>query len=270
MGGGTQERAFSFVKKRWKKISVTYYPFLIISMAVLLMAGQEVTWKNVLTHFTYSNYIISDTICGISFGHLWYISMMMVCYIGIALMKQCRYFAWLFEGRAVLLTVIATIGGGLLLQRMGISSRVAFLFTSYLLVYRYADRLYDWTKKKSATLLGCVMVVLSAVTLSLFYVDGFYDMLMTRDTMIMLTAMAWMMFFLNVSDRVRPAKWVTALSAVSFEVYLIHQPFLFGKFSLLGMTGYGYVVDGAIAMTIIMVLAWMLHKIGSTLKRVMF
>ena len=85
---GSMPIGLSFLVKRWKRLSVVYYPFLIIVICSIMLLGGNVTWKNIFTHFTYTNYFLQDTLLGVPFGHLWYISMMMLCYVSLLVLRK--------------------------------------------------------------------------------------------------------------------------------------------------------------------------------------
>lgn len=70
-----------FMHKRFIRISSIYYPFLIICIIILLITGNNISLTSIISHFTYTNYFLRTNICGISFGHLWFMSMIMACYI---------------------------------------------------------------------------------------------------------------------------------------------------------------------------------------------
>ena len=75
-----------FMHKRFIRISSVYYPFLIICIIILLITGNNINLTSIISHFTYTNYFLRTNICGVSFGHLWFMSMIMACYIIIWLL----------------------------------------------------------------------------------------------------------------------------------------------------------------------------------------
>ena len=164
MGGGNKETCKRFVWKRWKKISATYYPFLAISITVLLLTHNEVTVKNVITHITYTNYFLKDSICGISFGHLWYLSMMMLCYVGTGMLKNGRQ--WMhrcLSGYGMIAVSVLGILAGKMLQELGTSSRIVFIFVSYLLVYKHADVIRRFAMRQKGKMVWGVFAVSNIV-----------------------------------------------------------------------------------------------------------
>ena len=62
-------------------------------------------------------------------------------------------------------------------------------------------------------------------------------------------------------------KTVRYVSAVSFEIYLVHHPIIFGQFSLIGKFGLGTAIEIAIAVTLTMVLAAMLNGVGKRIRK---
>lgn len=268
LNGGGNENCVDFIKKRWKKLSATYYPFLVISIAILLLTNNTVTLKNVLTHFTYTNYYLKDSICGISFGHLWYISMMMLCYVGIGLLKgNVPWLRKCLHGFGIAVVAVATVLGGIMLQKHGTSSRIIFLFASYLIVYEYAGSIRHYCMSVNRVKMWCLFIICNVACVVLFHIEGFYNMLMTRDTVVILTAMSWICLFLVYSEKIKCCKVVKYVSAISFEIYLIHQPFVFGQFSLFGKTSTGLFAEGMMAICTTVVFAMMLNVLVTRMKQ---
>ena len=75
-----------FMRKRFARINSIYYPFLTICIILLFATGHKISIASILSHFTYTNYFLRTEICGISFGHLWFMSMIMVCYLAVWLL----------------------------------------------------------------------------------------------------------------------------------------------------------------------------------------
>ena len=80
---GNSPISFNFLSKRWYRLSDVYYPFLIISIIALLTFGIKIDGTSIALHLSYTNYLVNNHLYGTAFGHLWYLSMQMVCYIMI-------------------------------------------------------------------------------------------------------------------------------------------------------------------------------------------
>lgn len=116
---GGQPVGLPFLKKRYLRLSVIYYPFLLIAIVALLSLGYHVEFKSILLHLTYTNYLVNNHLFGTAFGHLWYLSMQMVCYVMIVLL--CGKYLYAFSKKIVskkaclsALTLFAFMGGVLI------------------------------------------------------------------------------------------------------------------------------------------------------------
>lgn len=75
---------FSFVTKRTIKLATTYYPFLIILFLFLLISKQDFSTSNIFSHLVFLSWF--DKIEG--FGHLWFMTMILICYVGIWIISK--------------------------------------------------------------------------------------------------------------------------------------------------------------------------------------
>lgn len=113
---GSQPVGLPFLKRRYLRLSVIYYPFLLIAVMTLFCLGYHVELKSILLHLTYTNYLVNNHLFGISFGHLWYLSMQMVCYVMISLLCGKYLYAfskWIVSKKlyVLVLTLFAFVGG---------------------------------------------------------------------------------------------------------------------------------------------------------------
>lgn len=93
-----------FVIKRMAKLSRTYYPYLVFLFLFLYLTQNYFSIQKAATHLIYLPWF--DKIEG--FGHLWFMTMIMVCYIGCWMLTKvsekiinCNIF-----------TISVLIGGG--------------------------------------------------------------------------------------------------------------------------------------------------------------
>ena len=267
---GDRPLSYQFIIKRWKRLSAVYYPFLIISVFALSACGLKVTWKAIVCHLLYVNYMLQVDLCGIAFGHLWYISMIMMCYALITIVcykgMMNRLINNLLGGGKTLIFSIITFAAISLFLRLGFPCRIPIVLASYLLIFKKAKDIDEWfNRRASSRFISTLAFIFSNVLcLSLFLYWNLNDKLLIRDLTILLTACFWLMFFMTVLRRVK-CKYVLAfLSSISFELYLVHHPFVLGEFSWLSNDGLtGHLWTNIICVSIVIViLSHVLHKIG--------
>lgn len=261
---GSMPIGLSFLVKRWKRLSVVYYPFLIIVICSIMLLGGNVTWKNIFTHFTYTNYFLQDTLLGVPFGHLWYISMMMLCYVSLLVLRQKKEF--LFHGWGVLGLLVVTFFVCNLCLKHHIPSRIPIVVTSYLIVFKRAKDICSWfSKLKNVQVYIYTFTLLCNVTcLGLFLYWNLNDKLLIRDIIVLTTACSWLLFFMTALRDMKCGKVLAFISTISFELYLVHHPFILGDMSWLNndmLTGNIW-INGFLAIIVIFTGAFILNKIG--------
>lgn len=254
----------NFLVKRWKRLSVVYYPYLIIVICLILLFGGNVTWKNVLTHFTYTNYFLQDSICGVSFGHLWYMSMLMFCYVSLLTLR--RKINFLFRGWWLLVLAVATLGVCVICLRNKMPCRIPIVVISYLVVFKRAEDICLWLNRLRYQNVSVYMFVVlcNVICLGLFLFWNLNDKLLIRDIIVLITACSWLFFFMTILGDVKCGKILGFISTVSFELYLIHHPFVLGELSWLNietLTGNIW-INGFLAIIVVLFCTLFLNKLG--------
>lgn len=75
-----------FLTTRIAKLSKTYYPFLAILFLFLYLSQDYFSVRNIVSHTLYLSWV--DKING--YGHLWFMTMIVVCYTGCYLVSKVR------------------------------------------------------------------------------------------------------------------------------------------------------------------------------------
>ncbi len=253
-----------FLLKRWKRLSVVYYPFLLIVICSILLLGGNVTWKNVLTHFTYTNYFLQDTLLGVPFGHLWYISMMMLCYVSLLVLRKKT--DSLFRGWGGLVLLMVTYFVCVLCLKHHIPSRIPIVVTSYLIVFKRAKDICLWFKKlmNVPVYIYAFTILCNVSCIGLFLFWNLNDKLLIRDIIVLITACSWLLFFMTVLRDMKCGKVLGFISTISFELYLVHHPFVLGDLSWLnsGTLTENIWINGFLAIIVVLVAAFILNKVG--------
>lgn len=261
---GSMPIEISFLVKRWRRLSVVYYPFLIMAICLMLYLGCDVTWKNVLTHFTYTNYLLQDVMCGVAFGHLWYISMMMFCYVSLFVIGG-RIDAFSHGGGLLILTVL-TFCVCVICIRYKIPCRIPIVLASYLIVFKRAKGISLWFSElgNKNVYLYTYFILSNIICLYFFLFGNLNDMLLERDIIVLIAACSWLLFFMTTLSDVHCGKVLGGISTISFELYLVHHPFVFGELSWLRgdiLTGNIW-INSFLAMIVVFSCAYVLNRIG--------
>jgi len=109
--------SISFIRKRILRLMTTFYPFLVIAIPILWIMGYNLSAKTIISQFLFLSWF-SSLPC---FGQLWYLTMIVICYIicwGISRTvwmqkllsgKLGRIYLYMFLAIAVSLITICTL-----------------------------------------------------------------------------------------------------------------------------------------------------------------
>lgn len=68
----------SYVTKRIKRLSSTYYPYLLIMFVIVaIKGGIFIPWHKIAAHILFMQWFDSLE----PYGHLWYLTMIVICYV---------------------------------------------------------------------------------------------------------------------------------------------------------------------------------------------
>ncbi|MCQ2256828.1 MAG: acyltransferase [Bacteroidaceae bacterium] len=262
-----------FLWKRWRRLSCVYYPFLLISILSLWGLGQTINVQDIISHITYTNYILQYQICGVSFGHLWYISMQMICYIMITIICMPVLFGitsklvdsigkiFCFVLFVLIISYVFTL--------LKIPCRIPIVLSSYLVIFLRAKVILNWfdkcrVNKKKNVYIWALFLIFNSITLLLFFYWNLNDKLLIRDVLVFITSCCWMVLFMVPLRSLTGGNVIGFVSGISFEIYLVHHPFVLGQFSWFNESnGTGNIYLNVICLPIlIVILAWLLNIIG--------
>jgi peptidoglycan/LPS O-acetylase OafA/YrhL len=85
-----------------------------------------------------------------------------------------------------------------------------------------------------------------------------------RDIIVLITACSWLLFFMTVLRDMKCGKVLGFISTISFELYLVHHPFVLGDLSWLnsGTLTENIWINGFLAVIVVFVAAFILNKVG--------
>lgn len=75
-----------FLQRRFAKLSKSYYSYLVILFLFLYLTEDYFSWKHIVTHFLYLPWFYKIN----GFGHLWFLSMIAICYVGIYIISHIK------------------------------------------------------------------------------------------------------------------------------------------------------------------------------------
>lgn len=214
----------SWLKKRLKKLSYTYYPFVTSVFLYFAFTCDNIKELSL-------SYIFSLTYLPViykplpSCGHLWFLTTLIACYLLIfVLYRYNSLYRLLIKPKMLFLFLltILVIGGG---NRNAIFVHLFF----YAFVYGYSDVIKLYSRKTPLWLMALVLVMLYAL-LSFQYRDLFYYGIYIEYFHTCLIAILTIMITLRVlQQQARTPKVITWLSSMSMSIYLIHHLFVYDQ-----------------------------------------
>lgn len=222
---GCPKLSFEYVGKRVAKLSKSYYPYLIVLFLFLYFSQDYFNWRNLMTHTLYLPWF--DKIDG--FGHLWFMTMIVLCYISIWVLSNLSKWAY----RPNSLIYGALIGGGIdwCLTDIGLPGYMFPYLVGYLFVFTYSNRILEVISKCSISALLAQFLVINTIVIWSFY-NSLYEKSPFISYLIgMISASSIFCTFYVLFKNTSRIKFIEWLSGISFEIYLVHEFFL-GRFSI--------------------------------------
>lgn len=244
-------------KGRIRKVYLPYLCYLILCLPWFwIFASEFISIKKFLVYlFCFQGVISSAGIQGL--GHLWFVSIIMVCYL---ITPVLQYFIRKYR----LLFVVALIGVYLVYVSY---FTFALSYITWLMVYCFAYGIAALYKDMPEFLI----FLLGGAFVRLLYFSSWDDIL--RDTLfgVGLHALGGCLLFLflyflfsTTSWGIKKKDYFLWLDKYSFEIYLTHHIFILGPFSLLGSGDYPIFHVGLIVVLTLLsafLLKWFVDKI---------
>ena len=259
---GTQgmiQNAWKWYKKRWERIYVPLELFVLILALIYLASGESVLsidWLRFMMRLSGDQSSILEA------RHTWFITSLILCYLITPLLSVLA--ARLRRGTfpfAVILLIAMTVPMNLIATESVLTVFEPVIW--YTIAYLSAFVQY---KKVKTSIRGGVTVfcVLSAILIFRMvirnYIDGtiLYDRLVVGYT-------SWIasfcILYLFACIFHKPNKVVNHVSAISFEIYLWHYIFSFGKVSLFGLTP-NWITDCIVVTATTFAVSYIMNMIG--------
>ena len=249
-----------FLKHRFKRIIVTYYPFLVLMFLFLKgIAGYEISIKDMLMHIMFLPWF--DKMPG--FGHLWFLTMIAFCYVAVYIFAKRHkgVLVALNGGGNLFLNVIALIAVVVIhffCELKGLPGQMILYLGVFLMCFLYAKVIVGNLEKWGWNFFISSLIILSIIIALFFY--GLYDtMRPLAECLGVISAGLVMALIIKIFKGVRPNKVAEFVAGISFEIYLVHHNFAFGRYSIPSLVG-NPVVGLCALLVFSIVSAWLLKR----------
>lgn len=255
-GGDSFPSLVQFLKTRSIKIFSSLWPFLILINLIYSFCGVKYSLLKMFFNFIGLSWVAK--IDGI--GHLWFITMIFICYVVFALLAHINNTKpWLRWGWLTILLEFIIDAKGLPGQLLVILFLCSWLFCN---AQVFMDKVKD-SKWKWLILFG---IPLNILTLCLCCHTHFFCEITIKRLLSYMCGMFWLVVLLKIGSQVNKNRIIVFLSSISFEIYLIHHPLCGGPISL------AHIVSGRWLQVLLIcflsiVIGWFLHLIGRRISK---
>ncbi|MBD5280664.1 MAG: acyltransferase [Bacteroides sp.] len=214
-----------FLKNRIIKLSKSYYPYLVLLFSVIYLSQGSLPLHKVVNHILYLPWF--DKIEG--YGHLWFLTMIVLCYIGCLITTKLRRVSNGILNWIILFCVSIILG--YIVSLRDLPGYIFPYLVGYMLVFRYANWIL-LNIRKITNLINIgqffIVTILNIIEFSCLGLDpySFISYLLG-----MSEAVSVFCFIYNAFRTFSTSKLIVLLSGISFEVYLVHEFFL-GRYSV--------------------------------------
>lgn len=248
----------SFLIHRIERIAICYYPFILFMFIFLYLTGYNIKVKDIIMHIIFLPWF--DKLPG--FGHLWFITMIVSCYIliyYITIIHSCNKQYLMRVGGILLLLVILIFQN--LLYSYNIPAYFVFYLFLYYIVFINANIIVKYVKKIDCKLLAIITLLLNIFVLWLYY-NGIFEYKSVSYPISIICAIDIFVFLFRLLYDIKENKYISFISNISFEIYLVHHVLCFGKYSIYNFFNLNPIAGFFLILFISIVLAYLLHIIS--------
>lgn len=227
MGG---VKPIPFMKRRILKLVAALWPMLLAVITLFWITDVPFSMKSAVMNFCLLGWF--DKLPG--FGHLWFVTMIVLCYllfVGLGYVKRSVNGWWSLPAFAVTtLCACITCQHGL--------PGYLFLILFYCgMLFFYGQLMLKWALLMSKGLLTVLALMTNGVVLLLFYKGVLHNGNLEMHYVTALCGIFLLLWLYRMFVNYTLGIALLYLSGISYEIYLVHHPFCFGKFSLFQWTG---------------------------------
>lgn len=258
---GNKQYDKKFLLHRVEKLTYSYYPFIFCMFAFLIYTGYNVSIKNIASHFLFLAWF--DKLDG--FGHLWYITLIVMCYFAIYLVSKLPSKLLKYAKSGILLFFLAIVSQ-IALAMIGQPNYIFIYILLYVYIFlnaKYILKIIDNLPLIPTIIIGSAILILVII---LFWCDA--TNIYTSKWCGLLSAIIVFAISKKVFNNTDKNFVVNLISTISFEIYLTHHVFCFGKHSIYHIIPNP--ILGTIAIIIIsFILAAILKSISNSINKIL-
>lgn len=237
-----------FIKKRMKKILISYYILLFMTICSYKLFNIDISSKSIFTYlFCLQGITFANIISGLE--HLWFISIIIICYILTILLNAIREkiinhtVGYLFLTFTIVLIQILV---NYSILPIAFGARIGAFIIGYFLASKYH---YNFNKTLIINISWITLITLiiriyfmyfytiKSVNLNVFFNNYFVNWQHT-----LLGISIFLLLYVLIENKEVNKNifinFINYISKLSYEIYLTHQIFILGPLSLLHTSKY--------------------------------
>ena len=219
---------FSFVVSRTKKLSYTYYPFLLFMFLFIYFIEQHTpTIKSATLHYGFCPILQRIP----NWSHLWFISLIILCYsstyIYTKASKYIKIRAWgICMAGIISLTVVQ------LHNLSAILINVIVYICLYVLIFGNTQSLMSFIQRQNSKIRTIIIVLLVAICIILVHDKSFNKSNLHGVLIGVFSAILLFILMFNFFSNKKASSFINFISEISFEIYLVHYIFTLSDYSI--------------------------------------
>lgn len=256
----------NFLKKRISRLITSYYPYLFFLFIGIYFAQGEITsFRIILAHISFVNWFSRSF--EYSYGHLWFLSMLMMCYVFILIISRINKN---LENNIVLIIAIVILLE-YLCNKLNINPRIITTLILFYLFFFKGTIFLTFSKKIKMIWYFPIYLFLNIMALYILYIyNGLMDYKLFASILSSIIAFSNVIFFIHIYKNAPKNKFIAFFSMISFEIYLVHHPLILGKYAIINCFSRYTEVNIIVTILIIFILSWILYYVSKKLNENVF
>lgn len=234
-----KNKPVQFLKKRTGRVIPTYYTYLSITLLIIILflGIDAISGKQAISHYLFFNWFwkasrIADAPLP-NLGHLWFMSCIMLGYISVVVWSQVLKKFPLLDSKKNWISYFAVLAifSTLVIFKIRIAIYPCTILLAFVLLFFKGREIIDYVRKLKPAILISLLITCNMGGV-IYYLLGGYDYPILIFWINLLNACLWIATAPLIFNSEKISKLVSFLSAISFEIYLVHHPFCLGAYSL--------------------------------------
>lgn len=207
-----------FMHKRTIKIVSSLYPFLISMFIIYWLVDVKFNIEDILMNFAFLSWFDKQP----AIGHLWFITMIMTCYVMFVILSQKRYY---INSYTWVIIFIFCIGANYFAETQNLPAGYSLLYLAIsCFLFLNASRFINFIEQISFKIYIPIFLIINIFTITLFLNNSYSNAATISYFLGCICGITWMIILLKAGPLIKNRGVYIYLSSISYEIYLVHHP----------------------------------------------